>query len=104
MDLHFKIPTFLHKLGQSVFCNLGVRVPIKVSKGVLLVECLTSNAFPLDIALSLMLFDAQALDMEPLRAFVLALDHQRVLVRHSVPTDTVFFGVVNLDQFSRYLS
>jgi hypothetical protein len=46
------------------------------------------------IAFGLVLLDADTLDVVPFVTF-LAVDHQGVLVKHSVPTDAVGFGVLN---------
>jgi hypothetical protein len=45
-----------------------------------------------------MLLDAQTFDVVPFLAFVLALDHYRIFIGDSVPTNTVLFRVVNVDQ------
>lgn len=79
-------------------------VPIEVAKGVFSVESLASDTPPLDIALSLVLLDAQTLNVEPLRALVLTLDHYRIFVGHTVPTNAILLRVVNLNQFRWHLS
>ena len=81
-----------------------MRVPIEVAKRVFSVESLAADTPPLDIALSLVLLDTQALNVEPLGALVLTLDHYRIFVRHPVSANAILLRVVNLNQFRWHLS
>jgi hypothetical protein len=99
MSVHSQISTLLHKFIQSVLCYLGMRIPVKIPERILFIECLASNATPLDVTLGLMFLNTQTFDVEPLSALVLALDHERILVGYTVAANTILFGVIYLYQF-----
>jgi hypothetical protein len=51
-----------------------------------------------------MFFDAKALDVEPLLAFVLALNHDGIFVRNPISANAILFWIIYMYQLRWNLS
>lgn len=94
-EWHLQGLSLLKYFSEGVLCYFLVVVP-KVPKirVILIRKTLAGHTEVGLIAFGLVLLDADTLDVVPFVTF-LAVDHQGVLVKHSVPTDAVGFGVLN---------
>lgn len=90
-----EVVPLLEYFAESVLCNFELVIPeVAVVALVLAREAFAGHTEIIVIAFGLMLFDADALDVEPLVAF-LAADHEGVFVGNPVPANAILLRVID---------
>lgn len=95
--LHTKLSSFSHHFLKSILSHLRMSVPDKAVHRLLAIQWSASNTFQSEVSFCLILFYSKTLNVKPLFAFVLALDHCRIFVRYTKTTDAILLWIINMD-------